>query len=631
VEAAEGEPVDFDTLPGAVAEALADAAPADRSAAAFVLVKACRAAGFTQGQTVTIANSYPPAVEKYGARVADDVARSWPKAESEGEREERRWSPVWGEKGWEEHKARQAAQQANGTTPRAGGAPQQAQGGTTAGVGTPDDGRIVAPAVCDGTWEEQSPQWQAFENAFWTARPELTHIRDAALARLMSPWSTLGVALARVIAATPSRVRLPANIAGPGSLNLFVALVGGSSDGKGGSTWVGNNAVDLGRLGEALSRDKEHTVCFETYPLGSGQGIAHAYRHYDKLALAAVPHAESAIITIGEIDSLVGLSKQSGSTVMAELRKLAMGEELGHLYVDVHKKVIVPPHTYRASLITGVQPERAGVLLDDEGGGTPQRFVWLLTVYPHSRQAVDDPPADPVPFGWDWQHPTWVPDKHDAPPAPVTPAFAPSLPHKPGEDPASAQPVEVSPRERQWVTLPVAKVASRTIRIAHLGKQWKQRGEALDGHRMLCQLKVAAALGILAGRAEVNEADWELAARVMAVSDRTRAEVVATLQTKAQGRNVAQARFEADRAVVVEDVKEAHAVARVAGSVRRILGQAGDWVSRKELRSKFDSAGRARVDPALEYLIGAGQVVAEEVPGTAQSGTRYRLVEGGSG
>ncbi len=62
---------------------------------------------------------------------------------------------------------------------------------------------------------------------------------------------------------------------------------------------------------------------------------------------------------------------------MPELRKLWMGEQLGFNNASKATRSILAAHSYRASLIVGVQPIKAGPLLDDADGGTPQRFMFL--------------------------------------------------------------------------------------------------------------------------------------------------------------------------------------------------------------------------------------------------------------
>lgn len=519
--------------------------------------------------------SSPVATWESALGILDDVWRRYPTA---GERETERIDSYFGK----------------GTTDKLTVKlnVQQSPNGTHEGSGTP----VVTQEV---------------EDAFWSARPVLAHVRAFALARRASPWATLGVVLIRVVAATPPRVVLPPLIGGVASLNLFAGLVGRSGDGKGAAMAAGTEAVDLGPLGMLNG-----TVIFAVHTPGSGQGIGHAYARYEK-GLGMVRYAESAVFDLAEIDHLAGLSGQSGSTLMPELRRLYMGERLGHLYVDVHKRVEIAAHTYRAGFIAGIQPARAGVLLDDADGGTPQRWLWFPVAYPHA----DKRPAEPAP--WQWQPPTWVPDTVPAFPEPATPVYAPAMACKPGEAPPPVQPVMPTVAQHR-VTLAVPECAASAIDVAHLARA-RGGGDPLDGHKLLCREKVAAALAILDGRPEVNVEDWELAGVVCDVSDATRDGAVAVLRTKAAGQNVAKAQSEAVRAVVVEDAKEAHAVARVAHAVLRHLAAADEWVSRKDLRAKLAGRDRGHLDAALDHLLGAGQVEAEEVPGQGQNGTRYRL------
>jgi hypothetical protein len=418
---------------------------------------------------------------------------------------------------------------------------------------------------------------------FWTARPVLMHIRDFALARRTSPWAVLGVVLVRVIAATPPRVVLPALVGGVASLNLFVALVGSSGAGKGAALRVATDAVALAHP-DSSTNFAEHTV-------GSGQGIAHAYARWERGG-GIKRYADSAVFVIEEIDHLVGLTGQTGSTLLPELRRLYLGERLGHLYVDEHKRVQIEAHTYRAGLIAGVQPARAGVLLDDADGGTPQRFVWLPVTYPHPDIPPDEPAAP-----WRWQPPKWV------------------------DDPIPKQESEAIRR----VTLGVASCAVREIDVAALARA-RGQGDPLDGHRLLCQEKVATGLGILDQRAEISEEDWKLAGQVLAHSDKTRTHVVDTLARRAAQKNRARAHSEAARAVVVADTLEDAAVKRVATSVVRILRRDDGWISHKDLRTRLASRDRAHFDVAIERLVAAGQVTAEPT----ERGIRYRCTECGS-
>lgn len=384
---------------------------------------------------------------------------------------------------------------------------------------------------------------------FWTARPELERIHTYALSKRVSPWGVLGVVLVRVVTATPPGVVLPDIIGSRASLNLFVGLVGPSGGGKSAALPVGAAAVE--------NRLLDH---IETHTPGSGHGIAHAYAHREKGEL--VRDADAALFTVEEVDHLAGLSAQTGSTLLAELRRVYMAEKLGHLFVDPAKRIPIEAHSYRACLVVGIQPGRAGVLLDDSEGGTPQRFVWLPATYPHP----DEKPPTPEP--WKWRPPTFVRG-----------------------------------------AIPVCDTAVREIDAAALARS-RGEGDPLDGHRLLCREKVAAALGLLNGRAEISEDDWRLSDVVMTVSDHTRAQVVHELARQAAQRNRARGLNEAERVVIVEQRKEEAARASVAQAIlRRLRSADGEWVSHNVIRNRsIRSDRRVIFDEVIAELVEAGEV-----------------------
>ena len=79
---------------------------------------------------------------------------------------------------------------------------------------------------------------------FWDARPGLGLIRDWARARLASPYATLGEVLTGVTGRVQPAVQLPALIGGPGSLNMLIAAVGPSGEGKGAARACALEAID---------------------------------------------------------------------------------------------------------------------------------------------------------------------------------------------------------------------------------------------------------------------------------------------------------------------------------------------------------------------------------------------------
>jgi Bifunctional DNA primase/polymerase, N-terminal len=406
---------------------------------------------------------------------------------------------------------------------------------------------------------------------FWTARPELIHIRDFARSRRVSPWALLGITLARTVAATPTFVVLPALVGGQASLNLFVGIVGRSGAGKGGA--------------EAAAVDVIHSdIHTETFTVGSGEAIAHAYmeRKYNKDTkdYEAHQHNDRALFSIAEIDTLDALHKRQSSTILPELRKAWMGERLGFHYVEKAKRLPVPAHHYRLCLIAGIQPERAGVLLDDIDGGTPQRFIWLPAI---DTDAPDTVPDEPQP--WPWKLPQW--------------------------------PMASAGR----VILPVCQIARGTIDDARL-QRLRGNADTLDGHALLTRLKVGAALALLAQRSEVTEQDWDLANIVMAVSDTVRAGVVSTLTAATSERNKARGKAEAERVAIVDQSRDEAAVNKAARAVLRRLDVVGN---EGELEGKLRANSLAPQDrtcfsEAIERLADSGLIDAEK---TDQS-IRYR-------
>jgi hypothetical protein len=159
----------------------------------------------------------------------------------------------------------------------------------------------------------------------WTARPVLAHVREFAQACRASPWATLGVVLARVIAATPPFVVLPRLVGKQGSLNMFVGIVGEPGRGKGTADGAAADALELpGEIPEINP--------------GSGEGLAHMFGRR-KPGGEIEPVYESVLMTVAEIGTLAALGARSGSTLLPELRKAWMGESLGFWNANPAKRI----------------------------------------------------------------------------------------------------------------------------------------------------------------------------------------------------------------------------------------------------------------------------------------------------
>jgi hypothetical protein len=400
---------------------------------------------------------------------------------------------------------------------------------------------------------------------FWDRLEVLQHIREFARARMCSAWSLLGVVLLRALAVTPAHVVLPPLIGGYGSLNMFVALVGPSGVGKGATEAAAVDAIDF------------YTDIY-TAPVGSGEGIAHQYAHRERGGITR--DRDSVLFTVPEVDTLTALGQRQGSTLLSQLRSAFSGERLGFGYADATRRIPIERHTYRLGLTLGVQPEKAGPLILDSDGGTPQRFIWLPATDP---TITSEPP--PTPSQWVIEPQRWTP----------------------GGD--------------MFHVLSVPTTVAKMIREAH-ARRARGEGEALDGHALFAREKIAQAICILDRRRTMIESDWDLSGIVMHVSDITRAHVTDTINRLVHKADTARAHREASRVLIVSETVSEAAVKRVAGRVARLLVDAE--MSWSDARRRVAQRDREHFEEAVERLISAGQV---EVSGD-ESNRHLRGVQG---
>ncbi|WP_143695563.1 DUF3987 domain-containing protein [Williamsia sp. 1135] len=387
-----------------------------------------------------------------------------------------------------------------------------------------------------------------------TTEEVLDHLAVYARARRVAPAAVVAEALLRAVAAVEPTVRLPALIGGQVSLNLFAALVGRSGEGKGSASACAAEAlefVDFNGL----------PIITESFPVGSGEGVARTYQLPG--ANPDDPWDRSrAIFTAPEVDSLTALSGRQGSTLLPELRKVYTGESIGFANGGKATRLVLPAHSYRACVSVGVQPERAGTLLRDADGGTPQRFVWASVV---DSDAPEERPKCPKPLAVRLAR--W-----------------------------GSNVTELSVPDE-------ARVAIDAQRLAVL------RGDPevnpLDGHAMLTRLKIAAALMILGGRTVVDADDWALAGRVMLRSQRTRERVERVLGERRQKMNRAKAHETADHNEVVADSR----LQRAASAITRKLEREREPMQPSDLRRALRSDLRGEFGAAVDLLTEQGQIV----------------------
>lgn len=384
------------------------------------------------------------------------------------------------------------------------------------------------------------------EAAFWTSRESLTRIHQFAQARMVGPWGTLGAVLARIICRVPPQVRLPAITTAPMSLNLAVALVGLSGQGKDGCESCARDAITFGN---------PTLVDIEESPLGSGEGIA-----------SSLKDNETVMFTETEVDSVAALFERSGNTLETTLRKMYCGQQLGFRNRDKKTSTVVAAHTYRCGLIVGVQPQRSDVLLKGADGGTPQRFLWL---------SVTDltTPDDDVPLPMPWK-------------VEIPPMFT------------NTYMVE---GQGYWVEPDIPHDIVAEIRAFRRGVLRERVDiDPLDGHRLAAKLKVAVALMFLDSRKDLDMEDWELAGQIMAVSDWTRQKVIDARKVRAKQENKSRAYAADERDAMIADRRVARAR---DGILRKLAG--GKWFSSGDLHRSLKSDIRDYFEPAIDELVEA--------------------------
>jgi hypothetical protein len=436
----------------------------------------------------------------------------------------------------------------------------------------------VASFSDDRTWQEMPghpPHRQSWEAAgtahgdFWELTNILRHIRDFARARRVSPWAVLGVEMARVLTTIPPSVQLPPLVGGRASLNLFIGLVGESGKGKGAP--------------ERAAADAFHINPIYVTGIGSGEGINHVFGHYDRSLGMTVMDRQCVLFSVPEIDMLAALGQRNASTLLPQLRKAWSGEALSFAYVAKDKAIVIREHEYRLNLIVGIQPGRAGALLDDSDGGTPQRFVWLPCSDPDApeQRPPEPPPIDLTAIAENW------------PPLVGVDLAGRSGPHEIGLPDKAIQLVDRN-------------------RLAAL--RGEDIGSSLDGHALLCRIKVAVALAFLHDERDVSDDVWEMSGAVMEVSSATRRGVEAGLADRVDKQNRARGRSEGARAVEADTVREEEAIKRVAGVILRKLDKLGGSAARSAVRVEVAFRDRkSYFDAALDMLIEGRRV--EVVPG----------------
>ena len=390
------------------------------------------------------------------------------------------------------------------------------------------------------------------EDDFWDRSTQLRRIYDSSMRRGASPWAVLAICLTRALMQIQPHHMLPPTIGGATGLNFFVALVAQSGGGKG---VAGKVAAELVPGADLQVRN-----------LGSGEGVT-AQFWKPPAAKGDPPQIVTAILfNCDEVDGLAALGERSGSTLMAVIRSAFSGETLGFAYRsnDHH----IAGDEYRLCLILSVQPKRAGALLEDSAGGTPQRIMWMPSTdhrIPEGRRPYAV--IEPLEVASDCYR--FQPDRK---------SFCPRL-------------------------LVIPDIAADAIWDAHVARS-RGAGDALDGHAMLCRVRAAQGFAAIHNEAAMSEAHWEMAGVMAEVSSRTRSwaseEMVRgereSSRRKGRQQGVAASSAESERAA--ENTRKSESMQSWIVEHLTAGGQTGG-----ALRRVATSTARPWIQPALDALL----------------------------
>lgn len=418
----------------------------------------------------------------------------------------------------------------------------------------------------------------------WACSDITRHIRAVARGQIVGPMTLLLSVMTHATMLVPPHIVLPSIVGGYGSLNMFVGLVSPSGGGKGASSQVVDTCIHF-------ERDVDERN------IGTGEGITSQYGKWtgDK----ATWDRTSVLFTAPEIGTLGSLTNRSGATGVDELCKAWSGEKLGFSNRSAETSIQMHNHRYRMGFIAGVQPAKAGVLLDHIDGGFPQR--WLFAD-PHDPGAGKF--ATPEPIDWPGNA---VLDKIDTPDDEMY--------------------LDKKQQRSNYVVLEVPAHVEDSIRDFHIYRSRGGEIDPMDSHTMLMRLKVAASFAFLHGRFEaVTDADWDMAGAIMRHHRETRTSMMAKMYEARAADGKAKAKAAGANKAIQDEAQHAVQLRRVVEAMRKMIASfPEEGIKGADFKKPFRSAVREQYfEEAEALLIESGELVKKTVTRSGKvTGYRY--------
>ena len=435
------------------------------------------------------------------------------------------------------------------------------------GVGPRPAGGDLDPTPAQGT-----PDNKLFpEPEFYAQRPWMAACQQKAQAVGGSPSAHLLAYLCRWATLIPPGYSIPPINGAPSSFDLLGVIAGTSGSGKtspmrNAATMLPIHRTDL-RLGLGI---------------GSGEGIIEAF--YDTVVVEGddgrKPHKERRKVIAGVNFSVseglifADLASRGGTTHVTRLCDAWSGASLSTANASADTFRHIDEDQYRLTLMMGIQADMAHQLMTDSAAS--QGFVGRLLFCWAEEPRITPRPAPPDPFVLAVPPEVSIPATREHPKR-YTPTFLEYPPEVYAE-------IQGASDARVGQNVPVE-----------------------DHHHDLMRCKVAGIVALMDGRVSVSLADWSIATALCDRSRMVRLHLYRHRLQKNSDRRHTSAVERAEVEIVIEDIKERQAIARMAEAIRRVVMDGS--VSRgKVTRRVSASSTRHRFEPALSLAISNGWV-----------------------
>lgn len=325
------------------------------------------------------------------------------------------------------------------------------------------------------------------DSEFWTAREALKHIYENSTANFASPWHILALAIEGALQQVPYSTKVQTHRIYGLVPNFATILFGRSGGGK-------SSSQDLVR------RLFEWETDYRPHGVRSGEGIVDSYGTWDSALGAKVftwnhPDTRASAFLFDEVTDFSAKADRAGSTMISTVLSMITGDTIGGVRAGGNDSTL-HKGDYRATLSIGGQPGRCESLVstDAVARGVAGRFLWVRS---------------------DVKRPEVIPARR---PQQVVNAMKIGTQDWPDLIPTDD------------------RVLDETYAFDQENKYDDSTIEKIDGHRSMNTLKVATALSVLDGRANVSLDDWVLAKHVMDCSDEVRTDAVEAQQSAVRER-----------------------------------------------------------------------------------------------